>query len=392
MSEPVGVMAPHEIPSVKMDRCIAQVRGRQSGPLLVCVAGLHGNEPSGVHAAQTVRRRLNQPGGEFRGEWIALAGNLPAIEAGRRFFQRDLNRIWQPERVEWLRKCFPEALEAEDRQQCELLHLVEKIFAQARGPVFVMDLHSTSADGMPFAVIEDTLRNRRFASYLPIPGILGFEEEIGGTFSEFVTALGHFCISIEGGQHTLPSAVDNHESIIWLAMEGAGLISAEDWPEVDKARSRLSNLCRHESSSFEVCYRHAIEPRDHFRMEPGFQNFVRIREGEVVAHDCLGEIHAPMSGRLIMPLYQKLGEDGFFLAREFNPFWLHLSAWMRSLNLDRVVHWLPGVHRHPEMKGWLCVDPGIARWLAVEVFHLLGFRRHAPEGNHLIFSRRRFDW
>jgi succinylglutamate desuccinylase len=65
-----------------------------------------------------------------------------------------------------------------------------------------------------------------------------------------------------------------------------------------------------------VHHRHALWPDDGFRMEPGFANLQRIREGELLARDNHGEIRAPETGVLLMPLYQTLGDDGFFLGRE----------------------------------------------------------------------------
>ena len=61
------------------------------------------------------------------------------------------------------------------------------------------------------------------------------------------------------------------------------------------------------------------------------------------------------------------------------------------LGLDRVVHWFPGVRRHPNNKETLVIDTGVARWFALEVFHLLGYRKRRSEYGKLIVSRRKFD-
>jgi len=50
-------------------------------------------------------------------------------------------------------------------------------------------------------------------------------------------------------------------------------------------------------------------------MNPGFANFDPIRRGRVLAGKASGPVAAPFSGVLLMPLYQKLGEDGFFIGR-----------------------------------------------------------------------------
>ena len=42
----------------------------------------------------------------------------------------------------------------------------------------------------------------------------------------------------------------------------------------------------------------------------------RVREGEIIAQDRHGEIIAPMDGLIFMPLYQRSGNDGFFIVEE----------------------------------------------------------------------------
>ena len=76
-----------------------------------------------------------------------------------------------------------------------------------------------------------------------------------------------------------------------------------------------------------------------------------------------------------MPLYQDQGEEGFFLVDPVRPFWLRLSERVRPWRLERFLHWLPGVRRHPDQEGAFIIDRRIARWEALQVFHLLGFRR-----------------
>jgi hypothetical protein len=91
----------------------------------------------------------------------------------------------------------------------------------------------------------------------------------------------------------------------------------------------------------------------------------------------------------MLPLYQALGDDGFFLARTVRPFWLRIASGLRSARLDAVVHLLPGVRRDPGDPDTLLVDPRVARWFVTEVFHLLGFRRERRRGDRLAFTRRR---
>jgi hypothetical protein len=111
----------------------------------------------------------------------------------------------------------------------------------------------------------------------------------------------------------------------------------------------------------------------------------------LLARDRHGDIRAPEAGLMLMPLYQSQGTDGFFLVREVRPFWLDVATYLQRLRLEKVLPWLPGIRRHPMLPETLLVNPRIARWFVIELFHLLGFRRQRPEGEHLVVSRRAHD-
>ncbi|MGD8331380.1 MAG: aspartoacylase, partial [Acidobacteriota bacterium] len=231
-----------------------------------------------------------------------------------------------------------------------------------------------------------------FAEEFCVPIILGLEEQIDGSLLEYVNNLGHVTMGAEAGQHRAASSVDHHEAFVWLALVNAGLLEAADAPDLESLRRRLREASHHLHGFMEVRHRHPIVAEDEFRMEEGFANFEYIDAGQLLAHDRRGEILAVESGRILLPLYQGLGSDGFFIGREVDTFWLRLSALLRRLKLDRVVHWLPGVERHPTRDATLIIHTDLAHWLALEVFHLLGYRKRRSEDGLLVVSRRRFDF
>jgi hypothetical protein len=89
-----------------------------------------------------------------------------------------------------------------------------------------------------------------------------------------------------------------------------------------------------------------------------------------------------------MPLYQPLGDDGYFLAVPVGRLGFELSALLRRWRIDRVLPWLPGVRRHPRERDTLVVNRLVARWAVREVFRLLGFRR-IEKGRWRVVYRRR---
>jgi hypothetical protein len=100
-------------------------------------------------------------------------------------------------------------------------------------------------------------------------------------------------------------------------------------------------------------------------------------------------VRAPLSGFLLLPLYQERGEDGFFIARPVGRKWLTVSAVVRGLRLDRLLPWLPGARRDPQHHDVVRVDRRIARWGVVQVFHLAGYRRLPARDGRLAFRSRR---
>jgi len=246
-----------------------------------------------------------------------LAGNLGALERNRRFLDHDLNRGWSDERLAALRRAPPAGtpghpLDHEDQEQLELCAAIEQAVASARGPAYLIDLHATSAEGIPFALCRDEPNARRFAAAFPVTLVLGLIESLSGTlagyFGSRLTA-----VVVEGGQNASEQTALNHEAVVWLAMVAAGVVAESAVTELPALRERLARTRGDLPAALSVHHRHAIAPGDAFRMEPGFANIQRVHADQVLAHDRRGEIRAPAEGFVLMPLYQAMGDDGFFL-------------------------------------------------------------------------------
>jgi len=365
--------------------------GRLGGPTLVVTAGIHGNEPAGVRAAERVLAELHRRGTPLAGELVALVGNRAGLAREARFLDEDLNRLWTAERLAALRARPSARDHAEEREQRELLSELEPLLA--REHVTLLDLHSTSGGGPPFALAGDTLQNRTVAFALQVPFLLGLEENVSGTLVEHVGALGHVAVVIEGGQSRDPRTADLLESALWITLVSSGVASASDVPELESHRARLRSAARGLPPVIEVAHRHdiAAEDEQRFEMLPGFEGFARVERGTLLAHSGGGRerpVLAPFSGLLLMPRYQRQGRDGFFLGRSVSPLWLSLSAALRRLHLERLLGLLPGVRVETRGGHALAVDRRVARFFAAELFHLLGYRRREERGHELVVSRR----
>jgi len=380
------------VPGLQLrDRLIGRIVGARPGPLLVATAGLHGNEPAGVAALDRIFQTIHDQRIPIRGEFLGLAGNLAALARGERAIDRDLNRHFKPERIVALRNGHPpDPAISEDRELVDVLEAIEPALGRAHDEAFFIDLHTTSGKSAAFATVGDTLRNREFALRFRSPIILGLEEHIEGTLLEYLNGRGYITMGFEGGRHQDPASVDLLEAGVWVALAAAGVLpTADRLAEVERAQRLLEENRRGLPRVFEVRYRHPVQPEDRFRMRPGYESFQPLTQGEWVAEDRSGDIHAPAGGRILMPLYQTQGDDGFFVIREFSPFWLTVSRILRHTRADQLLRALPGVRRHPTVEDTLVIDIRVARFLALQVFHLLGYRKQKQVGRVLVMSRRK---
>ena len=371
------------------DHTIAHFCGDAGGPTLAVVGSIHGNEPSGSLALRKIAPTLRKMETKLLGRVFFIEGNTRASRVKLRFIDSDLNRHWT--KVNLAKTgVSPSLARAEDAELAELHSLFNYILDTAENEVFVLDLHSTSASGLPFATIGDTLRNRHFAQMFPVTMLLGIEEQLEGTLLEYLNNKGAVTLGFEGGQHDSAEAIANHEALVWLALVNAGIAATGGVPDLD-THLRTLKMARGRERIVEVRHREAITADDHFVMKPGFNNFDRIKRGQILAQNRHGYIKAVESGVILMPLYQRKGEDGFFIGRQVAPVWLWISERLRRMKLTDWMFILPGVKRHPTDPASLIVNTKVARFFPLEIFHLLGFRKRVREKNFLIVSRRKYD-
>ena len=328
----------------------------------------------------------------MHGRLVALSGNIQALRAKRRYLDCDLNRVWADEELERLRRSHPVEDTAERREQRELLAALDGYFAEGWEHIILLDLHSISAHGAPFAITGDTLQNRAVAFQLSLPVVLGLEERIEGTLLSYVGELGHVAICIEGGQNDVESTVDHHAAAVWLTLVASGLLAEHDVPELAARRELLRRTVKGLPLAAEIRYRKPIPTAESFEMLPGFLNFARVAAGEVVARVGVPgrwrDVRAPTGGLLLMPRYQGQGDDGFFIGREVRPLWLRVSALVRRARLAWILPLLPGIRRDPARPRVLLANPRVARWFVLEILHLFGYRRSARAAAPLVFIRR----
>jgi succinylglutamate desuccinylase len=296
-------------------REIGRVRGDGAGPALVVVAALHGNEPAGVAAARRVLERIAAERVPLRGDLTCVVGNAGALAKGVRCETRDLNRSWTSDRMKALAAGRFAPRDAEDRELAALHAAIAAARAAARGPVSILDLHTTSGDGAPFTIATGDAASRALGRAVPLTCLTGLLEKLDGTMLMAYAHLGVPGLVAECGQHADPASADRAEAAAWLVLEACGLVDAAHAPWLAPMRTLLESARGALPRRIEVVHRHAIAAGDGFVMAPGFRHFDRVEKGRALAHDVRGDVAAPLSGWLLMPLYQASGDDGFFVGR-----------------------------------------------------------------------------
>jgi hypothetical protein len=358
--------------SIEVDRIIGHIHGSEPGPVNIFLGGIHGNEPAGIFALKEVLDSLAERKVVVKGSIYAISGNLSALEKGLRYHKEDLNRLWTAERIKVLTKGKLSDDSADELEQIAIYQTIMEIMEENEGPFYFTDLHTTSSHTIPFITLNDTMLNRRFTLNYPVPLILGIEEYLNGPVLSYINELGYVAFGFEGGQHDDESAVSNHIAFIYVTLGLTGAIVNKT--EYAFYLSKLAAATMGITGFYEIFHREHVVEADHFMMRPGYVNFQCIKNGSYLATSKEQKILAQQQARIFMPLYQKQGEDGFFLIRRIAPFFLKLSVIFRKIRLDKLLVLLPGVSWRDKKKDDLKVNLKIARFFTKPFFHLLGYR------------------
>lgn len=375
---------------IQIDRIIGQISGMNPGPTIIFTGGIHGNEPSGVFALKNIFDKLTQKERTINGTIYGIAGNLKALGRGDRYEKHDLNRLWTAPRMKKLVKDEIDQLgdDGDTQEQLEIYRILKGILEQEKGPFFFIDLHTTSSHTTPFMTVNDTTLNRNFALQYPVPTILGIEEFLEGPLLSHVNYLGYIAIGFESGQHDDVCSILNHESFIYLTLINSGTLEKDKFSDYQFHFDRLSTASKNVRQIFEITHRHEIHAEDEFQMNPGLQNFQPLKKNVKVALSNDRPVYSPKKGRMFMPLYQKQGNDGYFIVREIPKFALRLSSFLRKAKVDSILVLLPGVRWANKKKKTLVIRLSVARFMAKQLFHLLGYRSKQVDNNYMYAKKR----
>lgn len=301
------------------DRLIGDLKGAKPGPTVIALAGIHGNEPTGIDAIRHLFEKLEDKADVFSGRFIGLIGNIEALRANKRYIDEDMNRIWFTSILDKVRRTPIQQLKtAERRETKKLLEIIDPFIQDEdkKHQVIFADLHSFSTESGLFAISTRDEENVQLLSQLQVPLIFGIEKALHGTALKYIQNTGNIGFAFEAGQHSSEDAEDNAKAGLMCLLVAAGCISAGEIEGYTQYYDYLCDQTKELPHKVEFLYKHIIEPEDEFVMRPGFKNFDCVEVGQWLASDRQGKIEAQRAGYILMPLYQKQGDDGFFIVQE----------------------------------------------------------------------------
>jgi succinylglutamate desuccinylase len=307
-----------------MHRKLGEITGKEKGPLLILIGQIHGNEIAGTEAILRLFSRIDDefeknPSFYIKGKIVGLIGNLHAAEEKVRYVHQDLNRIWTLPYLNIVKKSPQDVLNSEEKEFLSLFRAIEEeVYKYPSEFLFLLDLHTTTATGGIFIIPTEGEASLKVAESLYAPQIDGLMQDLGGTLVSFVQEqpwpVPSDALVFESGQHDDPESIDNALSAVINCLRSLKMVPEES-VELNHDE-RLKKWSDRLPQKTKMVYRHSLHPEDQFRMEAGYENFMPVHKGQLLAKDRKGDIRSPMDGYILMPLYKNKGHDGFFIIEE----------------------------------------------------------------------------
>ena len=286
------------------------------GPALLIFGAVHGNEQSGTHAIRRWIARFES--GEVRLKRGRLTmvpvANPKAFIKNEREGDRNLNRNFVPQAQ-------PQNFED---------HVVNALAPLLESHDALLDLHSYSGDGVPFAMtgpmnntgnlepFAQAEAEDAFAKAVGLPTIVqgwlevydkavkasngAIRAEHGIGTNEFMRSRGGYAITVESGSHDDPAAIEIADRCI------AGVLNLLDMADV--AVEPVEKYTTHHMK--DVFMRESAEDT----LVKDWENFDPFKKGDLLATRADGtQILAPFDGCMIFPqLDADVNREWFYLA------------------------------------------------------------------------------
>jgi succinylglutamate desuccinylase len=276
-----------------------QFFGAHSGPQVVVLGGVHGNEVTGVMLVERLRADLDSGALALAGGTLTLVvGNPRAVELGTRGSEphADLNRSFTARTLD---TNGPDTYEA--RRARELAPLIA-------ASDLVIDLHATNKPSDPFAIaIVDNAEHREICALFPCDKLLLVPDDvIGGTTAAYAEAHGSIGLCFESGWAGDLTQVDAMRVSVETILAHVGMLVARPSAIYPQAVYALTEAILLTDRGFA------------FAASRGERSFEPFSKGDLIGAYGETELRAPYDGMLMFPKVPelwKVGSPVAFLAR-----------------------------------------------------------------------------
>lgn len=277
------------IPLNYMYKNFIGITGKKSGPTSIILAGVHGDEKCGIEAFENVLPSLKIE----RGTVFFGFGNPRAIEAGKRFTESNLNRMFKNARL----------LSNKEKNSYEYgrARLLKKYLKRADT---LLDIHASfTPNSKPFIICEANAE--KIVKYLPITSIVsGFDQIQPGGTDYFMNSIGKIGICIECGYLGDQKTTKMAEKNIIAFLKACGHIS-NDLQPTKQTYVQMYDLYKTKSKNF--------------ILSKSFSDFEKVLKNQIIGVDGKNKIRADKNSFILFARNRKhIGDEAFLLGEKKN--------------------------------------------------------------------------
>ena len=261
---------------------------KKSGPNLVIMAGVHGDERCGLNAFTTIIPTFIP----LCGKVTFIIGNPRAVILRKRKYEADLNRMFRPAKD----LTSSEKNTYEFVRSRELIPILEKADA-------LLDIHSSTTEiTTPFVICEK--QSFKVSTKLPVETIVSGIDSLHPTGTDaFVNQSGGLGICIECGNHNDPQSTQVAIDATKRFLHYFSVINLKDDYIIKNQRFIKA----------EFIYKN----KDYFRLSKAFKEFEKIDANSTIGIDGVLDVKAPYNGVILFPQNQtKTNSEAFLYGRE----------------------------------------------------------------------------
>ena len=269
---------------------IFEFTGKQSGKTSVVLVGVHGDEPCGVEALQSILPSISI----LSGKVTFIIANPPALKENKRFLKANLNRMFLD----------PDNISKADKESYEYkrAQFIKTYLDKADS---LLDIHASfTPESRPFVICEKNAS--AIVPFLPVDLVVsGFDNvEPGGT-DYYMNSIGKIGICLECGYLGDPVATNIARLGILSYLQSQGHIDNVTIEQRNQNFIRMTSLYKTKTSSFQLAKQ--------------FTDFEHIATESLIGTDGDNEVRAIKDSIILFARNPEgIDEEAFLLGEKTN--------------------------------------------------------------------------